>query len=132
MSCQSKQKTAKQPTNQPLTDTYRNGNCRIVPRGIGSNLGSNVVAPDFSAGAALGAEIFFTALLVFVVHSTACTTSNNVAPMAPLAIGLSVFLAHAVMLPIDGCSINPARSFGPALVSNTWGDFWVSFFFFFF
>ena len=70
----------------------------IVPRGINSNLGSNVIAPDFSAGAALGAEIFFTALLVFVVHSTACTTSNNVAPMAPLAIGLSVFLAHAVML----------------------------------
>ena len=28
--------------------------------------------------------------------------------------------------PIDGCSINPARSLGPAIVSGTWpGSFWV-------
>ena len=45
---------------------------------------------------------------------------------APLAIGFAVFCAHAVLLPIDGCSINPARSLGPAIVSSTWpGNFWV-------
>jgi len=31
------------------------------------------------------------------------------------------------MIPIDGCSINPARSLGPAIVSGKWsnGQFWV-------
>jgi hypothetical protein len=38
----------------------------------------------------------------------------------------SLITDHYPKKPIDGCSINPARSFGPALVSNTWGDFWVS------
>jgi len=37
--------------------------------------------------------------------------------IAGIAIGFAVFLAHLVLLPIDGCSINPTRSFGPALVS---------------
>ena len=45
---------------------------------------------------------------------------------APLAIGFAVFCAHAVLLPIDGCSINPARSLGPAIVTSTWpSNFWV-------
>jgi hypothetical protein len=34
-----------------------------------------------------------------------------------MAIGFAVFLAHMVLIPIDGCSINPARSFGPAVIS---------------
>ena len=38
-----------------------------------------------------------------------------------------MFCAHAVLLPIDGCSINPARSLGPAVVSGEWADgkFWI-------
>ena len=46
--------------------------------------------------------------------------SNNLAPMAPVAIGLAVFLGNALLIPIDGASINFARSLGPALVSGTW------------
>merc|ERR1712217_63175 len=36
---------------------------------------------------------------------------------ACIAIGFAVFLAHLILLPIDGCSINPTRSFGPAIVN---------------
>ena len=36
-----------------------------------------------------------------------------------------VFVAHLVMIPLDGCSINPARSFGPAMVSRTFNHYWI-------
>ena len=39
---------------------------------------------------------------------------------APHPAGFSVFLAHVVLLPIDGCSINPTRSFGPAVSLGLW------------
>ncbi|EFN56049.1 hypothetical protein CHLNCDRAFT_145499 [Chlorella variabilis] len=40
-------------------------------------------------------------------------------------IVMTFVLGHAVLIPLDGCSINPARSFGPALVANKWTDYWV-------
>ena len=52
--------------------------------------------------------------------------------MAPLAIGFAVFLGHLVLVPLTGCGINPARTFGPALVNsmagnNVWDDYWIYF-----
>ena len=65
-------------------------------------------------------ETMCTFLLVFVVHQTACNPKSVMnRSQACLAIGLAVFMAHCVMIPIDGCSINPTRSFGPALLSLT-------------
>jgi len=80
-------------------------------------LGTNAVAPEVPKHSALIAEIFGTFLLMFVVLQTACnpaTTANSM--NAPIAIGLAVFLAHCFMIPLDGCSINPTRTFGPMLV----------------
>lgn len=49
-----------------------------------------------------------------------------VAQLAGAAIGLTLGLVNIVGIPVDNCSVNPARSFGPALYSiNAWGDFWV-------
>ena len=50
---------------------------------------------------------------------------GNKQNLAPLPIGLAVFLAHVVCIPITGCSINPTRSFGPALVADAWDDHWI-------
>lgn len=41
-----------------------------------------------------------------------------------MAIGTAVFLGHTVLLNVDGCSINPARSFGPAAVGHYFRNFW--------
>jgi MIP family channel proteins len=98
-----------------------------IPNGEESTLGSNQISPGVGYGNALCGEIVMTAVLVAVVLSTAASKKNVTAKsQAPLAIGFAVFCAHAVLLPIDGCSINPARSLGPAIVSGTWpGTFWV-------
>lgn len=90
-------------------------------------LGSNSISPQFTTGNAILGEAVMTFVLCYVVHLTAVDKNSppSTNGLAPIAIGFAVFLAHAVLIPLDGCSINPARSFGPALVSSTWTDYWV-------
>lgn len=40
-------------------------------------------------------------------------------------VGLTILLVHVVLIPFTGCSINPARSFGPAVVHNYWRRHWI-------
>lgn len=63
-----------------------------------------------------------TFALVLVVLMTVCDTRSVAKDSAPFAIGMVVFCAHAVLLPVDGCSINPTRSFGPAVVAGGFTD----------
>ena len=57
-----------------------------------------------------------TFLLVFTVLQTAVNSDFDYSSMACFAIGLAVFLGHSLLVPIDGCSINLTRSFGPAVL----------------
>jgi len=85
---------------------------------ITKNLGSNVVNPKYGDLHALIGEAIGTFLLTMVVFETAVNPASGSGPNTCLAIGFAVFLAHLLLLPIDGCSINPTRSFGPAVVSH--------------
>jgi aquaporin Z len=69
-------------------------------------------------------EIVLTFILMLVIFGSAC---DRHAPksFAGLAIGLTVALEAAFMGPITGASMNPARSFGPALVGVIWQHHWV-------
>ena len=72
----------------------------------------------------LGLEIIATAFLVVVVYNVA-VSKKGWGINAPIAIGLAVMLIHFVAVPFTGASVNPARSFGPALVTGEFGDFWI-------
>ncbi|MBI4571152.1 MAG: MIP family channel protein [Chloroflexi bacterium] len=76
------------------------------------------------AGAGLLVEIVLTFALVFVVFATAIDPKGP-KHLAPAAIGLVILADHFVGVPLTGASMNPARSFGPALVANFWDDQWV-------
>jgi len=52
-----------------------------------------------------------------VVLETAVSPKSTAKVNACIAIGFAVFVAHVLLIPVDGCSINPARSFGPAMIS---------------
>ncbi|HEX4064368.1 MAG TPA: MIP family channel protein [Streptosporangiaceae bacterium] len=66
-----------------------------------------------NAGGAFITEVILTFLFVFVILTVTRRASN--ATVAGLVIGLSLTLVHIIGIPIDGTSVNPARSLGPAL-----------------
>ena len=85
-------------------------------------MGSNIVAPGVSMGSAFLIELLGTFLLVWTVCMTAVYKKSIAANIAPIAIGWSVLLAHLLCIPFTGCGINPARTFGPHLVSIMAGE----------
>jgi MIP family channel proteins len=85
-------------------------------------LAANGLGGGVAVANALVGEMFGTFLLMFTVLQTACNPKSEPnRAQACLAIGLAVFCANLVLIPIDGCSINPTRSFGPAVVATARG-----------
>jgi aquaporin NIP len=87
-----------------------------------AELGATV--PSVGVGSALVYEAILTAFLMFVIMAVA-TDTRAVGAAAAIAIGGTIGLDALFGGPVTGASMNPARSFGPALVSGTWTDFWV-------
>jgi len=90
-----------------------------IPKMYEGSLGAHSLGGGIDRYEALLLEIIGTAFLVTVVFHTAVSKKgwgNN----APLAIGLAIMLIHFALVPWTGASVNPARSFGPALVGNLW------------
>jgi MIP family channel proteins len=69
-------------------------------------------------------ETVLTFILMFVIFGSGLDRRAHIG-FAGLAIGLTVGVEAAFMGPITGASMNPARSFAPALVSGIWQHHWV-------
>jgi len=97
--------------------------------GFALNPGLNAVPATMSDQQALVCEAAGTGFLVMVVYSAIDDMRYKKVPhlgaMAPIAIGGAVFLAHLCMIPLTGCSINPARSIGPMVVEEDYDDIFV-------
>lgn len=76
-----------------------------------------------SAWEALWLEVLLTAIFVSVILQS--TRSERIRGTALVAIPLTLVAVHLAAIPFSGASVNPARSLGPALVGNEWGDFWI-------
>jgi|UniRef100_A0ACD5XES1 aquaporin PIP len=99
---------------------------------MGNGGGANSVAPGYTKGDGLGAEIVGTFVLVYTVFSATdakrSARDSHVPILAPLPIGFAVFLVHLATIPITGTGINPARSLGAAIIYNkkqSWEDHWI-------
>ncbi len=90
--------------------------------GVADHVGAT--SPHASTAQALVMETLLTLLLVSVILSTA-TRLKVVGPNAAIAVGGTVILCGLFAQPVTGASMNPARSFGPALIANTLSDYWI-------
>ena len=91
-----------------------------VIAGSTANLGQNGWGPgylgEFSLQSALVFEIVMTALFVIVILGA--TSEKAPAGFAGLAIGVTLAIIHIVGIQVTGVSVNPARSFGPAVLAG--------------
>ncbi|XP_062850628.1 aquaporin-1-like [Trichomycterus rosablanca] len=80
---------------------------------------------NISTTQGIAVELVATFQLVLCVLAATDKRRRDVAGSVPLAIGLSVALGHLTAISFTGCGINPARSFGPALIMNKFTNHWV-------
>lgn len=110
----------------------------IIGQLIGAVIASELLLMSFGKVGNLGAtlplngnwlqslvlETVLTFILMFVIFGSGL---DKRAPsgFAGVAIGLTIFMEAACMGPITGASMNPARSFAPALVASIWQHQWI-------
>jgi len=98
--------------------------CVLVRALFGDAIRAGVSTPHVPDGTAVAIEAILTWLLVVVILGTA-DRHRIVGPNAALAVGATIALCGLIALPIEGASMNPARSAGPALVSGDLGNLWI-------
>jgi aquaporin Z len=91
---------------------------------VSASFGSNYPAPSYSSLDALLMETVLTLGLLSVILGTA-SGAQNLGVFGALGVGGYIALAGLWGSPISGASMNPARTFGPDVVSADLGSYWV-------
>ncbi|XP_053569720.1 aquaporin-1 [Bombina bombina] len=90
-----------------------------------NSLGLNGLSDGLTSGQGLGVEIIVTFQLVLCVVAVTDRRRTDVSGSVPLAIGLSVALGHLIAIDYTGCGMNPARSFGSAVLTRNFTNHWI-------
>ncbi|KAM5179907.1 aquaporin-5-like [Mantella aurantiaca] len=97
----------------------------VVPPAVRGNMAINALSNNTSPGLGLVVEIIITFQLVLCIFaSTDARRSDNVGSPA-ISIGLAVTLGHLVGIYFTGCSMNPVRSFSPAVIVKNFRNQWI-------
>jgi aquaporin Z len=86
-----------------------------------SSLSSLPGGCGFSLGAVFLIELALTFVFVLVIQLVT-RPESSAKNLAPMAIGLALLVANLVAIPVDGASLNPVRSFSPAVLSLYWSN----------
>lgn len=88
-------------------------------------LGVTNLGPGVKPEQGFGLELLFSFILVFFVLSITDPIKKMENFGTCLGIGVVIWVCHVCLIPFTGCGINPARSFGPAVVMNKWDNHWI-------
>ncbi|XP_063300902.1 aquaporin-5-like [Pelobates fuscus] len=97
----------------------------FTPANVRGSFGVNALNENISPGQAVVVEIFLTMQLVLCVFGTTDSRRTDSTGAPAISIGLSVSLGHLIGIYFTGCSMNPARSFGPAMITGMFTYHWV-------
>ena len=98
----------------------------ILPSQVSqAHYGAPTVNSLIDPGKAVAVEAVCTFFLVMVVFATAVDARGAFDKIAGLAIGLTIAFGIMMAGPLTGGALNPARAFGPELVSGYWTNAWV-------
>ncbi|KAI9362609.1 major intrinsic protein, partial [Pilaira anomala] len=89
--------------------------------------GVNLLNPGFNYAQGFFAELLLTCCLCLTVLFV-IVDKTSLADFAPFVVGTAIFICHLIGAPIDGTSINPARSFAASLVTGKWANHWIFWF----
>jgi MIP family channel proteins len=90
---------------------------------MAGSIGGAAVAQGITPTKAMVAEALGTFLLLFVIFGVAVDKRGQFAAGFP--IGLTISMIILAIGPATGAALNPARWFGPALLTSTWSNAWV-------
>lgn len=90
--------------------------CDPVITGLGTNGYGDASYVGLNMAGALIVEIVLTC--IFVIAILGVTSKESFAGVAGLVIGLTLTFVHIIGIPLTGTSVNPARSFGPAIFAG--------------
>ncbi|XP_066498740.1 aquaporin-5 [Hoplias malabaricus] len=96
----------------------------IAPAPLRSNLGINELTSGVQLYQGFSVEMAVTFQLVLCVLAVTHPKST-IPPLTPAVLGLSVTLGHLIAIGFTGCGMNPARSFGPAVLTLNFKNHWV-------
>ncbi|EPY86222.1 aquaporin-2 [Camelus ferus] len=97
----------------------------ITPPDIRGDLAINALSNNSTAGQAVTVELFLTLQLVLCIFASTDERRGDNLGTPALSIGFSVALGHLLGIHYTGCSMNPARSLAPAVVTGKFDDHWV-------
>eukprot|EP01111_Echinosteliopsis_oligospora_P019624 TRINITY_DN957_c0_g1_i1.p1 TRINITY_DN957_c0_g1~~TRINITY_DN957_c0_g1_i1.p1 ORF type:complete len:348 (-),score=99.94 TRINITY_DN957_c0_g1_i1:91-1134(-) len=95
----------------------------VIPAPFEDTLGATDLSNRITPGEGFVFEFIMTFMLIFTIFGTAINTESTVNGshvLAPLPIGFAVTIGVGIAYTFTGGSLNPARSFGPAVVGGHW------------
>lgn len=100
----------------------------LIPRDVHDQIGLTLLAPGVTLLTGFGVEFIITFVLALTVFACIDSNRKDLGGSYPLAIGFSVIVGASFGGQFTGASMNPARSFGPAVVQGVWTHHWIYWF----